>query len=120
MEASEGAGEHVHQEQPADEAGMDLQREQVSLPAALQQAKQPADGRGILHAWRSTEKYRKWKVGISGWFHSSRRSSVEPFLNEMEKKQIGRWQKLLMLVASFILTIPIFASPRNLLCHILS
>lgn len=51
----DGADEHIHQEQPAEEAAMDLQSEQVSLPAALQEARQPPHGRGSLHAWRSTE-----------------------------------------------------------------
>jgi len=45
MEASERASEDIHQEQPADEADTDFQKEQVSLSAALQEAKQSLDGR---------------------------------------------------------------------------
>lgn len=47
MEASEGASGDVQQEQSVDEAGMDLQREQVSLIVALQEARQPPDERKV-------------------------------------------------------------------------
>jgi len=45
IEASGGVGEHIYEEQLADETGTDLQRELVSLPVALQEVKQLQNGK---------------------------------------------------------------------------
>lgn len=41
----EEAGEHIYEEQLADETGADLQRELVSLPVAFQEVKQLWNGK---------------------------------------------------------------------------
>lgn len=65
----------------AAEAGTGLQREQDSLPVALQKAKQRM-GEEVCVTGDCLKSIGN-KGRISGWFYSSRRSSVKLFLNKM-------------------------------------